>query len=488
MVRSPLCGRAALFLPFIFMSVVSACAFARDLPDFTDLAEKSSPAVVNISTTTKASHGLKPGPNGDDSDQGDQAPEGRAPGTPFDDFLRRFFGDEYPPGGPNGPEDFEEKSLGSGFIISSDGYILTNNHVVSGADEIVVRLGDRREFDAKIVGTDKRSDVALLKINADKLPVAKIGTSKGLKVGSWVIAIGSPFGFEHSVTAGIVSAMGRSLPNENYTPFIQTDVAINPGNSGGPLINMNGEVVGINSQIFSRTGGFMGLSFAIPIDLAMNVVDQLRTTGHVTRGWLGILIQDVTRELAESFGMPKPVGALVARVLPDSPAAAAGIKVGDVIMEYQGKEIESSSELPPLVGSTPVGSQAELRIMRDGKIRTVKIAIKELPEEAEVALEGPGAPSTPVERLNVTVANLTAEQRSELEGKSGVVVESVREGAAYKAGIRRGDVLLRFNNVEIKDAAHFKQLVKDAPKGKSVPVLIQRRGNPVFLALKLDAG
>jgi serine protease Do len=360
--------------------------------------------------------------------------------------------------------------------------------VVSGADEIVVRLSDRREFTATVVGTDKRSDVALLKINSDKLPVAKIGSTNDLKVGAWVLAIGSPFGFEHSVTAGIVSAMGRSLPNENYTPFIQTDVAINPGNSGGPLLNMKGEVIGINSQIFSRTGGFMGLSFAIPIDMAMNVADQLRNKGHVSRGWLGILIQDVTRELAESFGMSKPSGALVARVLPDSPAAAAGIKVGDIITEYQGKEVESSSALPPMVGSTTVGSQAELKVLRDGKIRSMKITIKELPEEEDVALASGGTPNIAIDRLNITTSNLTPEQRDELEGKNGVVVESVQPGPASKAGIRKGDILLRFNNTEIKDASHLKQLVKDAPKGKSVPVLVQRRGSPIFLALKLDAG
>jgi serine protease Do len=477
-------GRAAWLLPFtLAFTLFAGAAAARDLPDFTDLAEKSSPAVVNISTSTKGNHGMHQAPN--EEEQG--APE---PGTPFDDFLRRFFGDEYgnPPGGggPGGPEDFEEKSLGSGFVISDDGYILTNNHVVSGADEIVVRLSDRREFVAKVVGTDKRSDVALLKINADHLPVAKIGTTADLKVGGWVLAIGSPFGFEHSVTAGIVSAMGRSLPNENYTPFIQTDVAINPGNSGGPLLNMKGEVVGINSQIFSRTGGFMGLSFAIPIDMAMSVADQLRTSGHVSRGWLGILIQDVTRELAESFGMSKPSGALVARVLPDSPAAAAGIKVGDIITEYQGKEVESSSSLPPMVGSTTVGSQAELKVLRDGKTRTIKVTIKELPDEEEMALEGSSA--TEIERLNIATSNLTEEQRGDLEGKNGVLVEGVQPGPASKAGIRKGDILLRFNNVEVKDVAHLKQLVKDAPKGKSVPVLVQRRGSPIFFALKLDAG
>ena len=475
-------NRGAVFLfTFAFAALVSAQAGAavRGLPDFTDLVEEVSPAVVNISTTTKVSresrrrmppHELGPGP-----------------GTPFDDFLRRFFGDEY-----GGMEEFDERSLGSGFIISKDGYILTNNHVIGNADEIVVRLSDRREFVATVVGGDKRSDVALLKIDAKDLPVAKIGSSGELKVGSWVMAIGSPFGFEHSVTAGIVSAMGRSLPNENYTPFIQTDVAINPGNSGGPLLNMDGEVVGVNSQIFSRTGGFMGLSFAIPIDLAMNVVDQLRTKGHVTRGWLGILIQDVTRELAESFGMSRPAGALVARVLPDSPAEAAGIQVGDIITEYRGRAVDSSSALPPMVGQTDIGSSAELKVMRDGKQIRLKVTISELPDDEEASAPGaaPGQPGPggSIERIKLTVTNLTAEQREELEGKTGVMVESVESGAAARAGIRRGDIMLRFDNVEIRDVAHLRQLVKDAPADKSVPVLVQRRGSPIFFALKLDGG
>ncbi len=470
-----------VFLVMALFSSAQAGAASRGLPDFTDLVEDVSPAVVNISTTTKVSrdaerrmpHQFGPG-----------AP---APGTPFDDFLRRFFGEEY---GGGVPEDFDERSLGSGFIISKDGYIITNNHVIGNADEIVVRLSDRREFIATLVGSDKRSDVALLKIDADDLPVAKIGRSADLKVGGWVMAIGSPFGFEHSVTAGIVSAIGRSLPNENYTPFIQTDVAINPGNSGGPLLNLDGEVVGVNSQIFSRTGGFMGLSFTIPIDLAMSVIDQLRAKGHVSRGWLGILIQDVTRELAESFEMKRPAGALVARVLPDSPAAAAGIQVGDIITEYRGRSVESSSGLPPMVGQTEIGSSAELKIMREGKQIRLKVTISELPEE-EGDASGPATPrsapkSGAIERIKLVVTNLAPEQAKELDGKSGVLVESVESGPAARAGIRRGDIMLRFDNIEIKDAAHLKQLVKDAPADKSVPVLVQRRGSPIFLALKLD--
>ncbi|MDX9741552.1 MAG: DegQ family serine endoprotease [Gammaproteobacteria bacterium] len=468
---------AGLFLSLCLLATVplQSGAAVRGLPDFTDLVKEASPAVVNISTTTKVAR----------EQPGRQPPPGHgspAPGTPFDDFLRRFFGDEY----GNAPEEFDEESLGSGFIVSKDGYVLTNAHVIGNADEIVVRLSDRREFIAELVGSDRRSDVALLKIDAKDLPVAKIGRSADLEVGGWVMAIGSPFGFEHSVTAGIVSAIGRSLPNENYTPFIQTDVAINPGNSGGPLLNMDGEVVGINSQIYSRTGGFMGLSFAIPIDLAMNVVDQLRSTGHVSRGWLGILIQDVTRELAESFGMKRPVGALVARVLPDSPAEKAGIQVGDIIVEYEGRAVESSSTLPPMVGQTRVGSQAGMKVMRDGKEIRLDVTISELPEDEAVA--GGGAPEVPsgtVERLGLVGGNLSADQREELEGKSGVVVEQVDSGPAARAGVRRGDIILRFDNVEVRDLAHLRELVKAAPADKSVPILVQRRGSPIFLALKI---
>lgn len=472
---------ALLATGLLALLVATEAGAAMDgLPDFTGLVEEASPAVVNISTTTKVTRqqpnprsGPAPGPG--PGPHGQQRPE-----TPFDEFLRRFFGDDF-----GGLEEFDEQSLGSGFIVSDDGYVLTNNHVIGNADEIIVRLSDRREFVAEVVGTDERSDVALLKIDAEDLPVARIGRSADLKVGSWVVAIGSPFGFDHTVTAGIVSAKGRSLPNENYTPFIQTDVAINPGNSGGPLLNMEGEVVGVNSQIFSRTGGFMGLSFAIPIDLAMEVVDQLRTKGHVSRGWLGILIQDVTRELAESFGMSRPVGALVARVLPDSPAEAAGIQVGDIIVEYNGRPVESSSALPPMVGATAVDSDAEVKVMREGEERTLKVTISELPED-DAQASGRSAPSGTIERIDVRVSDLTEEQRAELDGRSGVLVDSVEQGAAARAGVRRGDIILRFDNVEIENVAQLRKLVEEAPAGKSVPLLVQRRGSPIFLALKLD--
>ena len=378
------------------------------------------------------------------------------------------------------------KSLGSGFVISPDGYILTNQHVVKDADEIVVRLQDRRELVAKVVGSDKRSDIALLKIEANNLPVLNIGSSEGLKVGAWVLAIGSPFGFDHSVTAGIVSAKGRSLPSDNYVPFIQTDVAINPGNSGGPLFNMEGQVVGVNSQIYSRTGGSMGISFAIPIEVAMKVVDQLKTSGHVSRGWLGVQIQDVTRELAESFGMKKPQGALVSKVLPKSPAEAAGIQIGDIITECNKQEIISSATLPPLVGNAKIGETAALTLIRQGQTKEVQVKIGILPEEDEPVASAPEVGGKEVNRLGISVSGLTAEQREQLEVKqNGLLVQDVKPGPALDAGIRRGDVILRIQDQLIKDVKQFNDVVKGLPKGKSIAILVQRRGGSQFLALKL---
>ncbi|MBN4079067.1 DegQ family serine endoprotease [Beggiatoa alba] len=468
-------------LLFIWMMVPTTVQ-ARSLPDFTELVEQYSAAVVNISTTQKMKHPkVRRMPRG----MPENIPEG-----PFGDLFRHFFGDPGRGfGGPEGHGDFnggsiEAKSLGSGFIISKDGYVLTNHHVVKDATEILVRLSDRRELVAEVIGSDERSDIALLKVDADNLPVVNIGDSANLKVGAWVLAIGSPFGFDHSVTAGIVSAKGRSLPRENYVPFIQTDVAINPGNSGGPLFDLEGRVVGINSQIYSRTGGFMGLSFAIPIDMAMNVVKQLKDSGHVVRGWLGVLIQDVTRELAESFGMDKPSGALVAKVLKDSPAKAAGLEVGDIVMRFNGTVVMRSSDLPPLVGISPVGDKVRVEILRKGKLKVLSVKLGELPENVVVA--GANSLSANEARLNVTVMDLTPEQREKLEIKGGgVIVKRVQAGAARKAGVRRGDVILTLNNVEVKDAKHFAEVSADLPTGKSVPLLVQRRGGPVFLALKI---
>lgn len=357
--------------------------------------------------------------------------------------------------------------------------------MVKDASEILVRLSDRRELVAEVIGSDPRSDIALLKVDADDLPVLKMGNSGDLKVGAWVLAIGSPFGFDHSVTAGIVSAKGRSLPRENYVPFIQTDVAINPGNSGGPLFDLDGNVVGINSQIYSRTGGFMGLSFAIPIDMAMNVVKQLKASGHVARGWLGVLIQDVTRELAESFNMDKPRGALVAKVLKDSPAKAGGLEVGDIVTRFNGHDVVRSSDLPPLVGISPVGDKVKVEILRKGKLKVLRVKLGELPED-DVKVAGGNSRSANETRLNVAVMDLMAEQREKLEIKEGgVIVKQVQAGPARKAGVRRGDVILMINNIDIKDSAHFAEISTDLPAEKSVPLLVQRRGGPVFLALKI---
>ena len=456
---------------------ISSLAVAAELPDFTTLVEKNNTAVVNISTTQKISPNERP-----------QLPEGLdiPEGTPLDEFFKHYFGEGGPGGQGDGGQPSEVKSLGSGFVISPDGYILTNQHVVKDADEIVVRLQDRRELVAKVVGSDKRSDIALLKIEANNLPVLNIGSSEGLKVGAWVLAIGSPFGFDHSVTAGIVSAKGRSLPSDNYVPFIQTDVAINPGNSGGPLFNMEGQVVGVNSQIYSRTGGSMGISFAIPIEVAMKVVDQLKTSGHVSRGWLGVQIQDVTRELAESFGMKKPQGALVSKVLPKSPAEAAGIQIGDIITECNKQEIISSATLPPLVGNAKIGETAALTLIRQGQTKEVQVKIGILPEEDEPVASAPEVGGKEVNRLGISVSGLTAEQREQLEVKqNGLLVQDVKPGPALDAGIRRGDVILRIQDQLIKDVKQFNDVVKGLPKGKSIAILVQRRGGSQFLALKL---
>ncbi|MDF9391596.1 MULTISPECIES: DegQ family serine endoprotease [Methylococcus] len=446
-------------------------AVRAQLPDFTQLVEQNNAAVVNISTTQKVAANEQQMP------EGLEIPEG----TPFDDFFRHYFGE----GGSDG-QPSEAKSLGSGFIMSTDGYIITNHHVVKGADEIVVRLQDRRELVAKIVGSDKRSDVALLKIEATQLPTVKLGSSEKLKVGEWVLAIGSPFGFDHSATAGIVSAKGRSLPSDNYVPFIQTDVAINPGNSGGPLFNLNGEVVGVNSQIYSRTGGFMGLSFAIPIEVAMQVVDQLKASGRVSRGWLGVQIQDVTRELAESFGMKKPQGALVSKVLPKSPAEAAGIQIGDIVLEFNGQAVDTSAALPPMVGMTKVGEVAKIKLLRNGTIKELTIKIGSLPDEEEPAM-GTGEPNAvPLKRMGASVADLTPELREQFEvPRGGVLVYGVNPGPAYDAGLRRGDVILRIQDKEINSVKQLLELEKTLPAGKSLAVLVQRRDGSIFLAMKL---
>mgnify|MGYP002755831597 FL=1 len=377
--------------------------------------------------------------------------------------------------------------MGSGFIISPDGYIMTNNHVVADADEIIVRLSDRSELEAKLIGADPRSDVALLKVEGKNLPVVRLGKADDLKVGEWVLAIGSPFGFDHSVTAGIVSAKGRNLPSDSYVPFIQTDVAINPGNSGGPLFNLQGEVVGINSQIFTRSGGFMGLSFAIPMEVAMQVADQLKADGKVTRGWLGVVIQEVNKDLAESFGLDKPAGALVAQVLEGGPADKGGLQVGDVILSLNGKPIIMSADLPHLVGGLKPGEKAELNVVRDGSRRKLDVTIGTLPEEGqELAASGPaqgGERSS--NRLGVTVVELTAEQKKGLDLKGGVVVKEVLGGPAAMIGLRPGDVITHLNNQAIDSTRTFTQVAQDLPKNRSVSMRVLRQGRASFITFKL---
>ncbi len=447
---------------------------AAQLPDFTGMVRDNGKAVVNISTSQNAPDNELTG-----FPEEPQLPEGIPP--ELEELFKHFF---QGPGGGMVPR--ETNSLGSGFIISGDGYVLTNHHVVKDADEIIVKLTDRRELVAKLIGSDSRTDVALLKIDAEDLPSVTIGSPEKLQVGEWVLAIGSPFGFEQSVTAGIVSAKGRSLPGGNYIPFIQTDVAINPGNSGGPLFNMEGKVVGINSQIYSRTGGFMGLSFAIPMDVVMNVIDQLKTKGSVSRGWLGVQIQDVTRELAESFGMKRPAGALVAKIIAQSPAEAADLQIGDIIVEFNGQKIETSGDLPPLVGMSPINEKSKLTVIRQGNKNVISVKIGLLPEEDVQQAATKTAPK-PDNRLGINVSNLNEEQREQTQVlKNGVLVQNVGKGPAAQVGIQRGDVILRIANNVIRDVADFDRIVKNLPAGQSIAVLIQRRGSPVFLAIKLD--
>ncbi len=463
---------ALVALTFLALSLPAS---ARMLPDFVPLAEEHSPAVVNIATTRERENPHR-----------SQMPDFE--GSPFEDLFERFFGG---PGGegPRGPERFERNSLGSGFIYTEDGYIITANHVVEGASEVVVHLSDRRVFDAEIVGKDPQSDVALLKIDAENLPTLKLGSSSDLKVGEWVLAIGSPFGFDHSVTAGIVSAKGRSLPSENYVPFIQTDVAINPGNSGGPLLNLDGEVIGINAQIYSRTGGFMGLSFAVPIEMVGDVVQQLREHGEVTRGWLGVLIQEVTRELADSFGMDKPAGALVSRVQPNSPAQKAGFETGDVILSFNGIEVPNSSALPPIVGRTPVGAEAEVKVRRGDETRTIIVEIERLPEDISAQRGGPQreAPerTEPQSLLGMVLEPLDAERAAELDVDGGLVVRDVTDNPARSAGVRSGDVIVQFGGHAVDSVETLEKRIEEVGERRTVPVLVYRGGNPTYIALRV---
>ena len=460
---------------FSFLLISSAAlAQTRGLPDFSELAEKQGPAVVNISTTqmTRGNQGMQ-----FPFDENDPAFE----------FFKRFI-----PRNPGGstPREFENKSLGSGFIISGDGYILTNAHVVEGADEVTVRLTDKREFKAKTIGADKRTDVALLKIEATGLPAVKMADPAQLKVGEWVVAIGSPFGFDNSVTAGIVSAKGRSLPQENYVPFIQTDVAINPGNSGGPLFNMRGEVVGINSQIYSRSGGYMGVSFAIPIDVAMDIQNQLRASGKISRGRLGVVIQEVSKDLAESLALGKPMGAVVNAVEKGGPADKAGLEPGDVILKFDGKPINSSADLPRMVGATKPGTRSIVQVWRKGTTREIAVTVGEMTDE-KAASSRPArsgkAPEQQANRLGLVVNELTAEQKRDLKMSSGLLVEDVR-GTTARADLRPGDIIVALISkgatTEIKTVDQFNKLLAQFEKGSNVTLLIRCGEMQTFVTIK----
>lgn len=452
-----------------------ANAQIRGLPDFSELAERQGPAVVNISTTQlmRGQNQIMPFP----FDENDPAFE----------FFKRFI--PRPPGSAM-PREFENKSLGSGFIISGDGYILTNAHVVEGANEATVRLTDKREFKAKTIGADKRTDVALLKIEASGLPTVKLADTAQLKVGEWVVAIGSPFGFDNSVTAGIVSAKGRSLPQENYVPFIQTDVAINPGNSGGPLFNMRGEVVGINSQIYSRSGGYMGVSFAIPIDVAMEVQSQLRTSGKVSRGRLGVVIQEVSKELADSLGLSKPVGAVVNAVEKGGPAEKAGVEAGDVILKFDGKAISNSGDLPRMVAATRPGTRSVIQVWRKGATRDINVAVGEIVDEKQASTpqsRGAKPPEQAANRLGLVVSELTTDQRRELKMNSGLLIEEIR-GSTTRADLRPGDIVIavisKGATTEVKTVDQFNKLLSQFEKGSNVTLLIRRGDMQTFVTIK----
>lgn len=403
------------------------------------------------------------------------------------EFFRRFFpgmpGIPGMPGGPGGAmPGVPSHGEGSGFIVGSDGTILTNAHVVRGADEVIVKLTDKRKFTAKVIGTDARTDVAVLKITANNLPAVKLGDPDALRVGEAVAAIGSPFGFENSVTAGIVSAKGRSLPSESYVPYIQTDVAINPGNSGGPLFNMKGEVVGINSQIYSRSGGYQGVSFAIPIDVAMEVVTQLKSGGKVSRGWLGVVIQEVSSDLAESFGLDRPRGALIAQVQPDGPAAKAGLQASDVILKFNGKPVENSGDLPRMVGTVKPGSTIPLEIWRKGKAQTVSVVLTELPSEEQVASKSGNA----YLRGGLALSELTVEQRREIGVDYGLLVQDAT-GDALRAGIRTGDVILAVNNRNVATVDAYRKAIAAVPVGKVAAILVRRGEGSLYVPLKISA-
>jgi len=456
--RSPL---AVYLMSLACLFALALPAQARDLPDFTELVEAHSPAVVKITTQGRVETGNRI-PYQED----------------IPDMFREFFERRM-------PQERDVRSMGSGFVISEDGYILTNYHVIENADNIYVRLIDRREYTAEVIGTDARSDLALLKVDADDLPYLRFADSDSVKVGEWVLAIGSPFGLDYSVSSGIVSAIGRSIPgpnNDTYVPFIQTDVAINPGNSGGPLFNLDGEVVGINSQIYTRSGGSIGLSFAIPAGLAKEVVAQLKDKGRVERGWLGVVIQGVNRDLAQSFGLRRATGALISNMDPEGPAARSGLEVGDIILEFDGRTIGESGDLPPLVGRTEPGSEVPVVVMRRGDERTIDVEIGLLPDrDGQVADSGSDAAPTG-DPLGLMVEALPSDAQD-----TGVMVTRVTRGsAAASAGLRPGDIITQLGYDEVDSVSRYRALARDLPKDKPVAVRFLRDGQPAFTTLRIE--
>lgn len=455
-----------MFLLIAFISVPSYSAFSRSLPNFADLIEKSSPAVVKVNTVSKSKSSTFQLP------QGQQIP----------DIFKHFFDQR------NVPER-ETQAVGSGFFVSSDGYVLTNNHVIDGADEITVRLVDRREYKAILIGADRRSDLALLKVEETGLPFLKFGKSESLRVGEWVVAIGSPFGLDFSASTGIVSAMGRSIPtekNENYVPFIQTDVAINPGNSGGPLFNMSGEVIGVNSQIITPSGGSIGLSFAIPASVANSVIKQLKNKGRVDRGWLGVVIQDVDKNLADSFGLDKPMGALVAELVPDAPAIKGGIEVGDIIVSFDGTGIDMSGDLPHVVGATEPNDKVDVKVIRRGKSKTLKVVVGALPGEAQRSIPL-NESSEDGGRLGLMVAPADKALLARSNVSGGVLIQSVSPGGAgAEAGLRSGDLITQIGYQQIDSVASFNSLVNGLPVNKPFPIRFFRNGRPIFRTIVVN--
>jgi serine protease Do len=481
---------AALLAPLlvvampVLMAPGAQAQTAQALPDFADLAEKAGPAVVNIRTTARVAPtaGALPFPDIDEND-------------PMYEFFRRFFPNppqqgpqqgprQGPPGQGPGPRRDVPRGLGSGFILSADGYVLTNAHVVEGADDITVTLTDRREFKGKVIGADRRTDVALVKIEASALPTVKVGDPNRLRVGEWVVAIGSPFGLENTVTAGIVSAKARETGE--FLPFIQTDVAVNPGNSGGPLLNMRGEVIGINSQIFTTSGGYNGISFAIPIDEAMNVQQQLRSSGRVIRGRIGVGIEGVSKEIAEAIGLGAPPrGALVNTVEKDGPAAKAGLEPGDVILRFDGKPIERSSDLPRIVGGTKPGTNSTVTVFRKGAQRDLKVQVAEMPQDRprNARASEPAKPATPANALGLGVSDVPADKLKELGLRGGVQVDVV-DGLAAAAGLRAGDIITQMNSAEVQNARQFNEAVAKLDLKKDVAVLVRRGEASRFVIIR----